>query len=345
MARVGRLLTRELAALGLDLEGLLRQEPRLLLDRELLGALHDELSRKLGPAGAQSALVQLGFLHGLRDALALLRAGFAPLEPVALAPAATRVAIHLVPGGPEREWTGSWPEALEARALLQLRSAAPLCAGRDSEAAAEREPLALESCCHVSAGYTSGWLSGLLDADVLAREERCRAAGAASCAFVAREAEAWDAGELDALPFARLRALVERELATWPEPELDPDRFEAGTPVIHVWGPVMVLPFAGTDECLRSLELIGREPGARTVRVVVVDLGGAMIDDGFGAASLEQVLDAVAGWGAEPILTGISPLSEPVIADLEKTHLVVRKDLPAAIAAAFQIAEAQRRPA
>jgi hypothetical protein len=53
----------------------------------------------------------------------------------------------------------------------------------------------------------------------------------------------------------------------------------------------------------------------------------------------------VAGWGAEPILTGISPLSEPVVADLEKTHLVMRKDLPAAIAAAFQIAEAQRRPA
>jgi hypothetical protein len=78
---------------------------------------------------------------------------------------------------------------------------------------------------------------------------------------------------------------------------------------------------------------------------VVVDLGGAVIDEGFGAASLEQVLDAVAGWGAEAILTGISPLSEPVVADLEKTHLVMRKDLTAAIAAAFQIAEAQRRSA
>jgi hypothetical protein len=183
---------------------------------------------------------------------------------------------------------------------------------------------------------------------VLAREAHCRAAGAPGCEFLAREAAAWDASVrpgVDAFPFAKLRALVERELPVWPESALEPERFEPGTPVIHVWGPVMVLPFAGTDECLRSLELIGREPGARTVRVVVVDLGGAMIDEGFGAASLEQVLDAVAGWGAEPILTGISPLSEAVIADLEKTHLVVRKDLPAAIAAAFQIAEAQRRPA
>jgi hypothetical protein len=57
------------------------------------------------------------------------------------------------------------------------------------------------------------------------------------------------------------------------------------------------------------------------------------------------VLDAVEGWGAEPLLTGISPLSERAVADLEKTHLVIRKDLPEAIAAAFQIAEAQRHPA
>jgi anti-anti-sigma regulatory factor len=107
----------------------------------------------------------------------------------------------------------------------------------------------------------------------------------------------------------------------------------------------MVLPFAGSDECLRSLELLGRDPGARAVRVVIVDLSGAVIDEGFGAASLEQVLDAVEGWGAEPILTGISPLSERAVADLEKTHLVIRKDLPEAIASAFQIADAQRRPA
>lgn len=330
MARGGRLLSPELAALGLDLGGLLRQEPRMLLDRQFLGSLHLELSQRFAPAQTRAALLQLGFLHGLRDALGLLRAGFAPLEPVALGPAATRLAIRLAPPDAEREWSGSWPEGLEARAVGE--AGAP-CPG---------------PCCHLSAGYTSGWLSGLLDADVLACEQECRAAGHAACRFVAREASAW--GEearaaSEALPFAALRTLAERELAAQPEPELDPERFEPGAPVIHVWGPVMILPFAGTDECLRSLDLIGREPGARTVRVVVVDLGGAVIDDGFGAASLEQVLDAVAGWGAEPILTGISPLSEPVVADLEKTHLVMRKDLPEAIAAAFQIAEAQRRPA
>src|SRR5262249_13953415 len=130
-----------------------------------------------------------------------------------------------------------------------------------------------------------------------------------------------------------------------PAPEETPEgeRYEPGSPVIHVWGPVMILPFAGPDECLRSLDLLGRDAGARAVRVVIVDLSGAVIDEGFGAASLEQVLAAVESWGAEPVLTGISPLSEPVVADLQKTHLVIRKDLPEAIASAFQIAEAQRR--
>ena len=329
MARGVRLLSQELAGLGLDLESLLQQEPRLLLDAEFLGSLHVELAERLAPAEAQSALLQLGFLHGLRDALTLLRSGFTPLEPLACAPAATRLAIRLTPPyGPA--FSGSWPEALEARAVGASLSEAPA------------------PHCHVCAGYTSGWLSGLRDADVVALERACRASGHDACRFVAREASAWDGdGEawLRALPFAALRELAGRHVPPAQASPLEGDRFEAGSPVIHVWGPVMILPFAGTDECLRSLDLIGREPGARTVRVVVVDLSGAVIDEAFGASALEQVLDAVAHWGAEPILTGISPLSEPAVADLEKTHLVIRKDLPEAIAAAFQIADAQRRPA
>jgi hypothetical protein len=44
------------------------------------------------------------------------------------------------------------------------------------------------------------------------------------------------------------------------------------------------------------------------------------------------------------VLTGVSPLSQPVVEDLERTHLVIHKDLPEAIAAGFQIAQALRRP-
>lgn len=322
MARGVRRLTQGLHALGIDLEGLLRQEPRMLLDAELLASLRAELAERLAPDELREALLQLGFLHGMRDALTLVRNGFAPLEPAALGPAATRLAIRLHPKVGVLSWAGVWPEGLEARSLP----------GKTAECS-----------CHVSAGYTAGWLSGLVDSDIAVREERCRGTGQPGCEFVAAESESLEPTE-EGLPYAALRELAARDLPE-PEPPLDPDRFEPGAPVIHVWGPVMILPFAGTDECLRSLDLIGREPGARPVRVVVIDLGGAVIDEGFGAACLEQVLDAIVGWGAEPILTGISPLSEPAVADLEKTHLVIRKDLPEAIAAAFQIAEAQRRSA
>jgi anti-anti-sigma regulatory factor len=76
--------------------------------------------------------------------------------------------------------------------------------------------------------------------------------------------------------------------------------------------------------------------------VVIVDLSGTLIDDGFGAAALEQILGAIEGWGAEPILTGVSPLSAQVVGELESSHLVLHKDLANAIAVGFQIADAQR---
>jgi hypothetical protein len=241
--------------------------------------------------------------------------------------------MHVESGPGGLEVRGQWPDRTEAGAVG---------ASRGIQGAAS---------CHVSCGYTSGWLSGIFGADLLVVETDCQATGSDTCSFVAREPAAWTAQDdpagrerLGLLPFARLREHVDQHLASTPEEEQDDGlAFEPGSPVIHVWGPVMVVPFAGPDEALQALELIGRDPGARDVRVVVIDLAGALIDDSFGASSLEQILDAVETWGAEPLLTGISPLSEPVVADLERNHLLVRKDLPAAIATAFQIAEAQRR--
>ena len=57
-----------LAALGLDLESSLGGEPRFLMDARFLGALHGELDQELGPEEAFGALLQMGFVHGLRDA-------------------------------------------------------------------------------------------------------------------------------------------------------------------------------------------------------------------------------------------------------------------------------------
>jgi anti-anti-sigma regulatory factor len=322
-----------LERLGIDLESSLLQDARFLHDATLLSALHGELVETLGETEAGLVLAQLGFVHGLRDAWRAARAGLE--DPGASAPGAivpTALAMRLRPASADGavHLLGEWPTQHEARARLEALG--------PGEAPG----------CHASAGYTSGWLSGLFGVEIVAIERTCGGRGDEACHFEARETSAWREEDdaharecVDALPFPALESLVERRMARDPRPDPGP-RFESGSAAIHVWGPVMVLPFSGPDESLRALELIGHDRDARGVRVVVVDLSGAIIDAGFGAVALERILDAISGWGAEPILTGISPLSMPVVHDLERSHLLIHKDLPEAIAAAFQIADVQR---
>jgi len=105
----------------------------------------------------------------------------------------------------------------------------------------------------------------------------------------------------------------------------------------------MVLPYAGPDDTLRALELIGSDPQARGVSVIVLDLAGAIVDEAFGALALEQIAHTAENWGTELIFAEPSALSERVIAELECPPLLVMKDLEQAIARAFQIAQSQRR--
>jgi hypothetical protein len=326
-----------LAALGLDLEASLAEEPRFLLDARFLGSLHVELREELGADDAAAALLQLGFVHGLRDASELVRQGLAagPRGAAEGQPTSARLGLALSPprsgpGGCGFDVGGSWPDRHEAEAVRAVLGPQP------------------DPTCFVSTGYTSGWASGIFGADLLALETECAAAGAHVCRFRAREPVAWrTAGDaraeslLRALPFETLREIVARRLAAL-APQPPAEGLDSGAPVIHVWGPVMVIPFSGVDESLRAIELIGRDPGARNVRVVVIDLAGAVLDDGFAAVALERILSAVEGWAAEPILTGVSPLCDGVIAGLERPPAIVRKDLADAIAAAFQVAEAMR---
>ena len=78
------------------------------------------------------------------------------------------------------------------------------------------------------------------------------------------------------------------------------------------------------------------------LRGLLEDLGGELLDPGFGAAALERVLEEIQSWGAEVILTGINAASEEVVAELQASLMLVRKDLSEAIAYAFQVADAQR---
>ncbi|MEN8184440.1 MAG: XylR N-terminal domain-containing protein, partial [Myxococcota bacterium] len=52
----------------MELDRSLAEDPRFLGDEAFLAALRRELVARLGPLDAATALLQLGFVHGLRDA-------------------------------------------------------------------------------------------------------------------------------------------------------------------------------------------------------------------------------------------------------------------------------------
>lgn len=312
------------------LDDALLRDARFLSDARLLAALHGELRRRLGAADAEAVLLQSGFVHGMRDAQrasfdASPRGGAAGVGPT---PSLLAFQLRSTADAAGVVLCGSWPQRTEAEAVM-------IACGRGPAPG-----------CLASMGYTSGWLSALADADVFALERRCAAGGHAACDFEARDASAWRAtgdaaaiARLAALPFAALREIADRFRDDEPSPS---DAFDADSPAVHVWGPVMVVPYAG-EETAQAVESVARDPGAAGVSVVVIDLAGVIVDDGFGAVALERVIDVIRCWGAETVITGLSPLSERVVAGLAGDPILVPKDLRTAIATAFQIAESQRR--
>ena len=325
--------------IGFDAEAVLARDSRIVLDPNFLAALHGELSRELDPEQSATTLLQMGFLHGLQDVTRALAATIDARSDghgASLAlPLRMPCRSHERPGAIWVE--GTWPDQHEACAHLSAL-------GRGAG-----------SVCYLSAGYTSGWLSGAFDADLIAVETSCSANGEHDCRFVAREAAEWSsrrdpraARGLAALPFAALRALVRERCARDPERALPTETASAAAmdrdaAAVHIWGPVMVLPYAGPNETLEALELLARDPTASAVSVIVLDLGGAIVDEAFGALALEQLVQTAEGWGAEVIFVDPSPLSDRVIADLDHPPLLVEKGLEAAVALAFQIARSQKR--
>jgi hypothetical protein len=288
-----------LAALGLDLESTLDEQPHFLLDVCFLGVAL-QLVEHLGHDEAPPPCFSSACSRSARRRLVCAPVSGSPLELPQGSPATPRLAIRLAPrpSGPANrfEIRGEWPERQEASAHLTAIGSAT-------------GPI-----CRVSSGYTSGWLSGIFDLDVLALEVECAASGDPACRFIAREATAWRETTdprvshlIDSLPLPSFRQLVAKHLERRPEPERR-DAFEAGAAVVHVWGPVMVIPFSSAEESLRALALIGRDPGARDVRVVIVDLSAP--SSTRASAWRSSRLDAIERWGAEPILAGISPLSD-----------------------------------
>jgi hypothetical protein len=313
-------------------------DPKLFVDGRFLSSLLVELDDELGPHRSAIALFQIGLLHGLRDAARLCRGhesleGRRPadVETTSLVMGWTLGDVEVPASG--MRLMGHWPERHEASAR---------CA---------RSGPADAPSCWMSAGYTTGWLSGTLDEALLVREVECAATGGEACRFEAREASDWRDRQdetmdwiLSTVPFEAFRKLavsppVERALA----PPNGDGGFDRTQSVVHIWGPVMVLPFTTLDEALGTVDMLGRDPGIQEIRSVVVDLRENPLDEGFGAAALEQILETIESWGAQSLITGVSPAAETVVQSIEASHLVLRKDLSEAIATAFQIADAQRR--
>jgi len=332
-----------LTAIGFGPDTVLMNDPKLFVDGRFLASLLVELEDELGPREAGLALHQIGLLHGLRDAARCCRRhGDEGVDPFAGVADTTSLVMDWGHGvdredGGALRVAGRWPERHEAVARLS-----------------RLEPAAAPACA-LSAGYTTGWLSGALDRTLVALEVECAAAGGRQCRFEVREADRLRTladPELDALleqlPFEAFRKLalrppVERRDRPAPGAPIGGDgRFDRTQPVVHIWGPVMVLPFTSLEEALGTVDMLGRDPGIREIRSVVVDLRERPLDEGFGAAALEQVLETIDSWNAQSLLTGVSAASEVAIASLESSHLIVRKDLSEAIATAFQIADAQR---
>jgi hypothetical protein len=345
-----------LATIGFGPDSPLMRQAKLFTDMRFLAALLVELEDELGPAGARAALFQIGLIQGMRDAYQVLDQTFVPgLAPTSPLPECPPLAIHLETHGSQGgvEIPGAWPECYEAEARLSKLGSSP------------------DATCSLSAGYTSGWLSGTFDAQVLVIEHSCVSRGDSRCEFLALESEAWhgrDSAEARKLladisfPAAREAALALLEPGPADPLTADSRPLDAGTlpprseaapsqlqnsfapldPAVHIWGPVMILPCAELDHAARTIDMLGYDRSVSDVRVVVVDLRDAVLDEAFAAASLEQIVEYLEAWGAEVILTNVAPLSEKIVAGLETSHLLIRKDLPEAIAAAFQISEAQK---
>jgi len=321
-----------LSQLGFGPDTALMNDPKLFVDRAFLGALLAEFQTELGVELAGAALFRIGLAHGLRDAELALQQGFSVGSPVdARPPRAPSLALALGPTAPGFQLSGHWPDVHEAEARLN------------------RVGLSTEPSCHLSAGYTSGWLSVTTERELVVVETECIASGGTSCAFEAREPRAWldDPRSKQIAGVDLNEGLFAHRPAPPPatEPAFDTSAMAGGDPeakAVHVWGPVMILPFTYTEEVLATIEMLGRDAQTRGVQVVVIDLSETEVDEGFMAAGLEQALDTIERWGAEAILAGVTPLSEAAIDGLEARFTVSQKDLPDAIALAFQITEAQR---
>ncbi len=305
-----------------------------LEDSDALARLRQQLFESVGPAHGRGILYSLSYCEGMIDGLRVMR-GFS-------APAISRTRTALLPivfhpegGVLESRFGGSLRRSLEAE--LHQRDFPP-----------SSGPV-----CFVSEGYAAGWYSAILGETILVREASCTACGDASCRFEARPAEDWlaedDAWAKELLPFLDLETISERAEQRSHELEQGSSEgdmlgaFDPMSPAVHVWGPVLVLPYSGPEDGLVALDAVREDVGRDQIRVVVVDLTGAMIDP-VEAVGLTHLLHILESSGVEAVVVGIDDRATHYFQTREGGHgaPLMARDLSEAIALGFQLSQSSR---
>ena len=263
---------------------------------ELLSELRWDVFQSVGARYGQGVLYGIGFTEGLIDGLRVTRTFQGTPDPVAqLAGPPLPLLFDPQPARSPGCFSGRLHEALEARLHL------------------ERFDASQDPICFVTAGYAAGWYTELLGQTVLVRELSCRARGDATCSFEARPLEQWSGdrviGEL--VPYLDVSALRARAQASLPE-EREAESaegdlfgsFDPQSPAVHVWGPVMILPYSGADDSAAAIDTIMGDIGADQVRVVIVDVLGMRLEP-LELAGLSQVLTYLHAHEMESILVGM----------------------------------------
>ena len=358
-----------LEELGFGTDSILMTDPKLFLDSAFLAIVTAEFRQELGAKCCRQALIEIGRHHGLRDATRTIRSESRTDldQAVAAAPSGPNLSIKF--SGTQQSTDGltlrgSWPEAHESLARLSRLGTSTL------------------PSCHLSTGYTAGWLAEIYDAEAEVKEIACRSKGDRFCEFEVQisglephqkeinpdsitlrprkghidqapraegeppiDRAAADTNALDANnPAQRLPALPREES---PIDAASPEgslysRIDPQDDAVHAWGPVMVLPFTDPDVADRTLETLEGESFTRDIKVVVIDLRGLAINFEQFAESIERILKRIDRWHAQAILAGVTEANQASVEAFSGTCLVCRHKLSEAIAMGFQIAEAQR---
>ncbi len=299
-------------------------------DPKVLDELRRNTFASVGVQYGQGILYGIGVTRGLVDGLLIqhcLSSGACtrPQFPGSLIPMVFRVER----GDIEGHFSGMLDGSCEAR--IHRRT----CERSD-------DPI-----CFVTSGYAAGWYSAVLGRVVLVRETSCAACGGPDCQFEARDLEDWiaqgDPWAEAMLPYLDLDRLQERARETVEQLEEQLEdltmmgSFDPMSPAVHVWGPVMVLPYSGFQDSDAAIETIQADVGRMQIKVVVVDVTGARID-AVEAAGLVQLVNHLEAQRIETILVGLSSAARHYIPTGSSTCVPLQtQDISSGIALAFQV--------